>query len=113
MSEVATGLMHRTGIGQDETLFFVFGRGEPRAFYMKNVPFPISAGYIDSDGILQEIVQLKAMDETSIPSKSSNIQFVLEAAPDWYQRNGIGPGALIATERGPLSATLGPTAQVR
>jgi uncharacterized protein len=111
--EVATGLMHRKSIGPEETMFFVFGTPQRRSFYMKNVPFPIAAAYIDPEGVIRQIVQLKAMDETPVPSDSDNIQYVLETAPDWFDRHGLGVGVVVATEKGPLQATLARTAQVR
>lgn len=106
VSQVATGLMFRKGIGTNEGMFFVFATGQERAFYMKNVDFPIAAAYIDADGIIQEVVQLKARDVTPVPSKSDRIQFVLETAPDWFTRNGVGPGTLVTTTEGELRANL-------
>lgn len=106
VSQVATGLMFRKGIGTNEAMFFAFATGQDRAFYMKNVDFPIAAAYIDSDGIIQEVVQLKARDVTPVPSKSDRIQFVLETAPDWFTRNGVGPGTLVTMPEGELRANL-------
>lgn len=113
VSEVSTGLMHRKSIGPEETMFFAFGEGQPRAFYMKNVPFDIAAAYIDSDGVLQEVVTLKAMDETPVVSKSTDIQYVLEAAPDWFSRHGIMSGALVRAEKGPLGKAFAGLARLR
>jgi uncharacterized membrane protein (UPF0127 family) len=110
--QIATGLMHRPSIGPEETMLFVFGSPRERSFYMKNVPFDIDVAYIDSDGVIQEVVRLKANDAKGVPSKSSRIQFVLEAAPDYFTRNGYGPGTLISTEQGGLAQALGPMAQL-
>ena len=110
--QIATGLMHRPSIGPEETMLFVFGSPRERSFYMKNVPFDIDVAYIDSEGVIQEIVRLKANDAKGVPSKSSRIQFVLEAAPEYFTRNGYGPGTLIGTERGGLAQVLGPMAQL-
>jgi uncharacterized membrane protein (UPF0127 family) len=110
--QIATGLMHRPSIGPEETMLFVFGSPRERSFYMKNVPFDIDVAYIDAEGVIQEIVRLKAQDAKGVPSKSSRIQFVLEAAPEYFARNGFGPGTLIATERGSLSQVLAPMAQL-
>lgn len=111
--QVATGLMHRKSIGPEETMLFVFAEGQQRSFYMKNVPFDIAAGYIDNEGILQEIVSLKAMEETPVPSKSDNIQFVLEAAPDWFTRHGVIPGAAVRTDKASLPVAFAGRALVR
>ena len=102
LQQVATGLMFRDGIGPDEAMLFVFGGTDRRSFYMKNVPFDIAAAYIDAEGVVKEIVQLKKQELTPMPSQSAEIQFVLETAPDWFTRHGVGPGTLIRAESGGL-----------
>lgn len=113
VTQVATGLMHRKAIGPDDAMFFAFGTRQQRSFYMKNVPFPIAVAYIDAEGVVDEIVHLKAMDMTPVPSKSANIQYVLETAPDWFERNGITRGALVTTIQGPLDTTVARLAQLQ
>ncbi len=113
LPQVATGLMHRTGIGPNEAMLFVFGTGDRRSFYMKNVTFDIAAAYIDTEGEVREIIQLKRQEAIPVTSVSDNIQFVLETAPDWFTRNGVKPGTLIRTETGSLRAVLGPRAVLR
>ena len=106
ITQVATGMMHRKGVGTNDAMFFVFAIGQQRSFYMKNVDFPIAAAYIDTDGVVQEIVQLKAREVTPVPSQSERIQYVLETAPDWFTRNNVGVGALVTTPKGELRTTL-------
>ena len=113
VAEVATGLMHRPGIGPEDGMLFAFAEARDRSFYMKNVPFDIAVAYIDSEGVINEIVQLKARDEKGVPSKSDAIQFVLETSPDYFARHHLGPGTLIACERGPLKEALARYAQIR
>lgn len=111
--EVATGLMHRKGIGPEETMFFAFGEGQPRSFYMKNVPFEIAAAYINTEGVIQEIITLKAMDETPVSSKNTDIQYVLETAPDWFSRHGVNVGAVVRTPQGSLATSFAGRARIR
>ncbi len=106
ITQVATGMMHRKGVGTHDAMFFVCAIGQQRSFYMKNVDFPIAAAYIDTDGVVQEIVQLKAREVTPVPSQSERIQYVLETAPDWFTRNNVGVGALVTTPKGELRTTL-------
>jgi uncharacterized protein len=113
MAEVATGLMHRSGIGMEESMLFVFGEPQPRSFYMKNVTFDIAAAYIDEEGVIDQIVILKKMDETPVPSKSTRIQYVLETAPDWFIRHGIREGMLIRGENMSLHDIFAGHARVR
>ena len=113
LAQVATGMMHRDGVGPEEAMLFVFGGGDRRSFYMKNVGFDIAAAYIDTEGVVKEIVQLKKQEVTPVPSASADIQFVLETAPDWFTRHGVGPGTLIRAEGGSLREVFGPKAVLR
>ena len=109
--QLATGLMFREGIGTNDAMLFVFRGADQRGFYMKNVTFPIAAAYIDPEGTVQQIIQLKALDTNSVPSASSNIQFVLETAPDFFDRHGVKPGALVTSPQGRLRDVAAPRAQ--
>ena len=100
--QIATGLMFRSGIGSEEGMLFIFPEPYRPAFYMKNVRFDIDVAYIDPEGVITEIVRLKAQDRTPVPSKSERVQFVLEAAPDYFTKHGLGAGTLIVTDQGTL-----------
>jgi len=113
LAQVATGMMHRDGVGPEEAMLFVFGGGDRRSVYMKNVGFDMAAAYIDTEGVVKEIVQLKKQEVTPVPSASDDIQFVLETAPDWFTRHGVGPGTPIRAERGSLREVFGPKAVLR
>ena len=113
LAQVATGMMHRDGVGPEESMLFVFGGGDRRSFYMKNVSFDIAAAYIDTEGVVKEVVQLKKQEATPVPSASADIQFVLETAPDWFTRHGVGPGTLIRAEGGSLRDVFGAKAVLR
>jgi uncharacterized membrane protein (UPF0127 family) len=112
LTQIATGLMFRDGISEDEGMLFAFRTPRQRSFYMRNVPFPIAAAYLDAEGVIQEIVQLKAFDESPVDSKSGSIQYVLETAPDWFERRNIGPGTLIVTDKGSLGEVFGRIARL-
>lgn len=106
-TQIATGLMFRPGIQGDECMLFVFPQAQSVAFYMKNVGFDIDAAYMDSKGVIQQIVRLKKQDVTPVPSTSNDIQFVLETAPGWFEKNGIGVGAVVKTPRRSLREEFG------
>jgi uncharacterized membrane protein (UPF0127 family) len=100
--EMATGMMHRDTIEPEEAMLFPLPRPMQASFYNRNVNFDLGVAYIDPEGIIQEIITLKRRDETPRPSQSLRIQFVLEVAPDWFQRKGVGVGTEIRTPQGPL-----------
>lgn len=103
--QVATGMMFRTNMPENAAMIFIFPDAAPRNFYMRNCVVPLSAGYLTPDGTLAEIAKLDPGDEIGVPSKSSNIQFVLEVPQGWFQRHNISTGAVVRTERGSLAET--------
>ena len=104
--QIATGMMFRTKIAENEAMIFVFSNAEPRNFYMRNCLVPLSAAYIEPDGKIAEMIDLQPGDERGVQSRTSNIQFVLEVPQGWFKRHSITNGAVIRTERGSLMETL-------
>ncbi|MEW6303008.1 MAG: DUF192 domain-containing protein [Verrucomicrobiota bacterium] len=98
--ERMTGMMYRESMGEDEGMLFVFEFPHRAAFWMKNTKVPLSAAYIDPEGVIQEIHDLEPGNLASVEARSDRIQYVLEMNRDWFKRNNIAPGALIVTEKG-------------
>jgi uncharacterized membrane protein (UPF0127 family) len=103
--EIATGMMFRTNMAENEGMLFVFPNATDRSFYMRNCVVPLSGAYMSPSGEILQIINMKPHDETGIPSASSNIQFVLEVPQGWFERHHISTGAVLRTERGPLLDT--------
>ena len=113
LTQISTGMMFRTNLLENEAMLFVFATPGPREFYMKNCVVPLSAAYIDSDGVILEIVSLQPGVEKPVPSKSEKVQFVLETRPGWFERNKVPVGSVIRTERGSLLETFAGRAALR
>ena len=105
LSQVATGMMFRQKMEENEAMLFVFAEPQPRQFYMKNCTVALSAAYIDPEGVILEIVPLQPGVEEPVPSMSDQVQFVLETKQGWFERHKISPGSVIRTERGSLLET--------
>lgn len=105
MVEIATGMMFRTNMSENEAMLFVFDDAEGRSFYMRNCFIPLSGAYISPAGEILEIINMKPHDETPIPSQSENVQFVLEVPHGWFNRHNLGVGSMVRTERGSLQET--------
>lgn len=103
LQQVMTGMMFRKEMGENEGMLFVFSRGHRPSFYMKNTLIPLSCAYIDPEGTILEIYDMKPLDETSIEAKSDNIQYVLEMKQGWFERNKVATGSIVRTERGSLA----------
>ena len=103
--EIYTGMMFRKEMAESEGMLFVFAAPSRRAFYMKNTVLPLSCAYIDSEGAILEIRDLKPLDETPVEAGTDQVQYVLETKQGWFERNKVGVGTLVRTERGSLRET--------
>ena len=99
------GMMFRTNLAENAAMLFVFPFPHQTAFWMKNTLVPLSAAYIDPEGIIREIHALHPLDTNSVEASRADIQFVLETNQGWFERNGIGVGTLVRTDRGSLQQT--------
>ena len=102
--ELATGMMFRTNMAPNEAMLFLLPVLGQASFYMKNTVIPLSCAYINGEGIILEVHDMKAKDERPILSATSNIQFVLEVNQGWFKQNQIGSGTLVRSEKGALRA---------
>ena len=103
--QIATGMMFRTNMAENEAMLFVFDAPAPKNFYMRNCTVPLSAAYIEPDGTIAEIVDLQPGDEVGVQSKTGNLQFVLEVPQGWFSRHQVSTGTVVRTERGSLRET--------
>jgi len=86
------GLMARTDIaGTDRGMLFVFPRAKVLRFWMKNTPTPLSIAYLDDDGTILEIDDMRPFDlEGAMSSRPARL--ALEMAQGWFDRRGVKPG---------------------
>ena len=70
------------------------GRPHRAAFYMRNTVVPLSAAYIDPNGAILEIHELKPLEEAPVTAGSDQVQYVLETKLGWFEKNGIAPGTI-------------------
>lgn len=86
------GLMFRDSMGDHEGMLFIFREGTKQRFWMKNTRIPLDIGYFSSKGSLVEVHKAKPYDLSGVPSKSRDIQFVLELNEGAYKQLGIRIG---------------------
>jgi uncharacterized protein len=103
--EIMTGMMFRTEMAENEGMLFILPGAQRAAFWMRNTLIPLSCAYIDPDGTILEIHDMKPKDETPITAKVTNILYVLEVKQGWFERHKIAVGTQIRSERGTLNET--------
>jgi uncharacterized membrane protein (UPF0127 family) len=99
------GMMFRTNILENEGMLFLFPYSTQMSFWMTNVPIPLTCAYMDRQGTILEIYDMKPNDPTPIVSKSSDLQFVLETKQGWFGRNNVATGMAVRTEHGSIAET--------
>jgi uncharacterized membrane protein (UPF0127 family) len=89
--EQSQGLMYRESLSDGQGMLFVFDRDKLASFWMKNTTVPLSIAYINSDGSILEIHDMRPGDLSPIRS-SRSVRYALEVPQGWFTRAGIGPG---------------------
>jgi uncharacterized protein len=102
-AQQAAGMMYRTNLAENEAMIFLLPAPTKAWFWMRHTLLPLACAYIDPDGVIEEIRDMKPLDETPIVAGSERIQYVLETRQGWFERNHVTPGMTINTERGPLA----------
>lgn len=91
------GLMHRTSMGANEGMIFVFERAGVQCFWMKNTLLPLSVAFIDEDGTIVNLDEMKPETEDTHCS-TKPVRHVLEMNKGWFSKRGIKPGMKLTGE---------------
>lgn len=103
--QVQTGMMWRTNMAEMDGMLFVFRVPHRASFWMRNTLLPLTCAYIDPSGTILEVRDMKPKDLSSVQANSDQVQYVLEMNQGWFGRHGVGPGAVIRTDRGSFAET--------
>jgi uncharacterized membrane protein (UPF0127 family) len=87
-----TGLMHRKDMPAHEGMLFVFEQPAQQCFWMKNTLLPLTAAFVDDDGT---IVNLADMKPQTLDSHCSTkpVRYVLEMNQGWFAQKGLKAGS--------------------
>jgi uncharacterized membrane protein (UPF0127 family) len=93
--EMAMGLMFRKSMGDNEGMLFVFERERRASFWMANTFIPLTIAYLDREGTILELHDMKPQDMSPVLSKSDRVAFALEMNRGWFKLNGVKAGEKI------------------
>ncbi|MBP5443530.1 MAG: DUF192 domain-containing protein [Treponema sp.] len=85
------GFMNRKDIPDGTGMLFIFEKDQVLHFWMKNTPHPLSIAYIDSNGIIADILDMTPFSEATVSSTRS-VRYALEVPQGWFKKNGIKEG---------------------
>ena len=89
-----TGLMNRFSLQQDHGMLFVFEAPQPLAFWMKDTYIPLSIAFVDRNGRILNIEDMRPQDESTHWSKGLAL-YAIEMRQGWFVSRGIGEGDVV------------------
>ena len=93
----SAGLMFRESLDKDTGMLFVFDEVGEKSFHMRNTTIPLDIAFINEEGIIESIKELKPLDETYVYS-DAEVLYALEVNRGWFEENNIKVGDSIISE---------------
>ncbi|MCA3748442.1 MAG: DUF192 domain-containing protein [Rubrobacter sp.] len=85
--------MYRTALGEDRGMLFVFDRERRLSFWMRNTLIPLSIAYIDSEGRIVDIQDMKPLDDDPPHYVSAEpAMYALEVNRGFFEERGVEVG---------------------
>jgi uncharacterized membrane protein (UPF0127 family) len=92
------GLMGRKHLGKDEGMLFIFEAEDYHGFWMKDTLIPLSIDFIDKDGRIVWITDMKPQTlDSRVPPIP--ILYALEMNKSWFSSHGIKAGDVVRFSR--------------
>lgn len=104
--QMEQGLMFRKKLGDNNGMIFLLGHPQTATFWMKNTLIPLSVAFLDRNGVILEIHDMKALDQSITRSESDQVVYALETNLHWFSLNDIKPGDKITPPPGTLAPLL-------
>jgi uncharacterized membrane protein (UPF0127 family) len=91
--EQSRGLMHRTALAEDRGMLFVYDEERDRSFWMKNTQIPLSIAYMDSEGRIVDIQDMKPLDDDPPHYVSAEpARYALEVNRGFFEERNVEVG---------------------
>ncbi|CAA9398573.1 MAG: hypothetical protein AVDCRST_MAG22-1262 [uncultured Rubrobacteraceae bacterium] len=91
--EMARGLMGRTALAGDAGMLFVYPEERELSFWMKDTLIPLSIAFMDSEGRIVDIQDMKAMDDDPPHYTSAEpARYALEVNKGFFDERGVEVG---------------------
>lgn len=86
------GLMYRQEMPAHEGMLFVFEQAASQCFWMKNTLLPLTAAFVDEDGTIVNLADMKPQTTDSHCSEKP-VRFVLEMNQGWFAKKNLKKGS--------------------
>jgi uncharacterized protein len=89
------GLMWRKKMPAHEGMLFVFEQPSQQCFWMKNTLIPLTAAFLEDDGTIVNLADMKPQTTNSHCS-AKPVRYVLEMNVGWFAKKNIKAGAKVS-----------------
>ena len=96
------GLMGRRELAENRGMLLVYPAPERLALWMRNTLLPLSAAFLDENGVILNIARM-APERLDIHLSKEAAKYALEMNQGWFAERGIGPGDRVEGLRAPRS----------
>ncbi len=90
----ARGLMFRQALPANHGMLFIFDGKAVHCMWMRNTLIPLSVAFVDDDGTIVNIEDMRPHDETSHCARRP-VRYALEMTQGWFTNKGVAAGAKI------------------
>ena len=87
----STGLMHRTELGKNQGMLFIFDGTQTQAMWMRNTLIPLSVAFMDEQGVIINIAEMQPQTET-VHASTAPARYALEMSAGWFANVGVKQG---------------------
>ena len=93
MDEMAKGLMGRTALAEDAGMLFVYPEERELSFWMRDTLIPLSIAFMDGEGRIVDIQDMKALDDRPPHYTSAEpARYALEVNKGFFDERGVEVG---------------------
>jgi uncharacterized membrane protein (UPF0127 family) len=89
-----TGLMFRKTLAPNHGMLFVFDQANIRCFWMRNTFIPLSIAFLQDDGTIVNIADMKPQND-ALHCSNKPVRLALEMEQGWFAARAMTPGKKI------------------
>ncbi len=89
------GLMFREEMNENEGMLFIYNTDSHLNFWMKNTLIPLTVAYIDKNGIIKDMHDMKPLDTSVTYTSKYPVRYALEMNKGWFEKNNISIGSKV------------------
>lgn len=94
------GLMFRKELAPDRGMLFVYPDVDVRAFWMENTSIPLSIAFVDAEGRIVRIRDMRPFDRSRVLSGAPAL-YAIEMNQGWFAAHEVDEGTMVQGLPGP------------